>query len=104
MDRAFWASPVTDASAYSLSVPSIDRPLNDEERSVLDVLMQQGRGARDRGVIAIATALQRETAETGQVLRRLETDGLVASEVDATLEETIWFATDEASEALDPPG
>lgn len=65
----------------------IGRELNSEERSVLNVLTQDGRSSHDR----IATSLERDVLDVSAVLERLEHDGLVQRESGPTGEEG-WAA------------
>lgn len=74
----------------------IGRELNSEERSVLTVLLQEGRGAGDRTASGVATSLERDPVDVAGVLTRLERDGLAASEP-APEGGDCWRATDGAS-------
>jgi hypothetical protein len=70
----------------------IGRELDAEERSVLTVLAQEGRGSHDRTATGVALALERDIVDVAGVLRRLEWDGLTSSEVDGQGEES-WSAS-----------
>jgi hypothetical protein len=70
----------------------IGRELNSEERSVLIVLSQEGRGPRDRTAPGVAIALERDVVDVAGVLRRLRRDGLTAADTDGQGEE-VWRAT-----------
>jgi hypothetical protein len=77
----------------------IGRELNPEEKSVLTVLLQEGRGTHDCTAAGVATALERDPVDVAGVLTRLERDGLTSSTVDADGDEC-WSATGVAPEAL----
>jgi hypothetical protein len=77
----------------------IGRELNSEEKSVLTVLLQDGRGNHDRTAQGVATSLERDPVDVAGVLTRLERDGLTSSEVGADGDEC-WSATGDAPEAL----
>lgn len=61
-----------------------------EERSVLIVLMQEGRATEDSAARDVATALHRESVDVGPVLARLERDGLASRQGDGA---ACWIAT-----------
>jgi DNA-binding MarR family transcriptional regulator len=77
----------------------IGRKLNSEEKSVLTVLLQEGRGNHDRTAASIAVSLERDPVDVAGVLTRLEADGLTTSTADAEGED-YWSATGDAAEAL----
>jgi hypothetical protein len=78
----------------------IGRELNPEERSVLIVLLQEGRGAQDRTASGVAMALERDPVDVAGVLTRLERDGLTQSAPAAASSGTMWSATGAASQVL----
>jgi DNA-binding MarR family transcriptional regulator len=77
----------------------IGRELNPEERSVLTVLLQEGRGAGDCTASGVATSLERDPVDVAGVLTRLERDGLTAKEP-APVGGDCWRATEGASQVL----
>jgi hypothetical protein len=77
----------------------IGRELNSEERAVLTVLLQEGRGAGDRTASGVAMSLERDPVDVAGVLSRLERDGLTASE-SAPEGGDCWRATDGAGAVL----
>jgi hypothetical protein len=77
----------------------IGRELNSEEKSVLTVLLQEGRGNHDRTAAGVATSLERDPVDVAGVLTRLERDGLTSSETNGDGDEC-WSATGDAAEAI----
>ncbi len=73
----------------------IGRELNSEERSVLTILRQEGRGAHDRTASGVALSLERDTVDVAGVLVRLERDGLIARQAGVP-GEPCWSAVDAA--------
>jgi hypothetical protein len=77
----------------------IGRELNSEERAVLTVLLQEGRGAGDRTASGVATSLERDPVDVAGVLTRLERDGLTSRET-APEGGDCWRANEGASEVV----
>ncbi|HTR76247.1 MAG TPA: hypothetical protein VMH33_13415 [Solirubrobacterales bacterium] len=67
--------------------------LSAEEASILAVLAQSGRGDDDRTAIAVATSLERETADVSTALRKLGAEGVVAGELYTARGDKIWSIT-----------
>jgi hypothetical protein len=78
-------------------------PLEDDERAVLDVLMQHDRRVADRTVEKIADAVGMTYTPTYAALRKLETrrPQLAHPDRDATLEFTFWRTTHDAADAVE---
>lgn len=70
----------------------VSRKLNDEDRAVLIVLMQEGRPFHDRGQGVGRRRLERKGIDVDAVLARLERYGLVSREADPSGAER-WHAT-----------
>jgi hypothetical protein len=87
------AEPPTGA-ASSATVDPTTGELSAEEASILAVLAQHGRSDDDRTVIAIATSLERETADITNVLRKLSAEGVVAGDLYTATGDKIWAVTD----------
>ena len=87
------AEPPVEA-ASSASVDPATGELSAEEASILAVLAQHGRSDDDRTVIAIATSLERETADVTNVLRKLSAEGVVAGDLYTATGDRIWAVTD----------
>jgi hypothetical protein len=68
--------------------------LSAEEASILAVLAQHGRTDDDRTVIAVATSLERESADVANVLRKLGAEGVVAGELYTATGDKIWAVTE----------
>jgi len=81
---------------------SADPSLTDDERRVLEVLMQPNRGVRDRTVERVAEAVGMTWQPTWEALRSLETrqPQLAHPDVDAKLKITFWRTTYAASEVM----
>jgi hypothetical protein len=86
-------APPTDA-ASSATVDPATGELSAEEASILAVLAQHGRSDDDRTVIAVATSLERESADVANVLRKLSAEGVVAGELYTAVGDKIWSVTD----------
>lgn len=78
----------------------IGRNLNSEERAILTVLMQEGRGAGDRTASGVAMSLERGQVDVAGALSRLERDGLVTNESVGGSGEPCWRATSAVAAAL----
>jgi hypothetical protein len=84
-----------DAPAVSSStLDPATGELSAEEASILAVLAQSGRIDDDRTAIAVATSLERETADVAAVLRKLGTEGVVSGELYTAAGEKIWAVTE----------
>jgi hypothetical protein len=68
--------------------------LSAEEASILAVLAQSGRTDEDRTAIAIATSLERETADVTSVLRKLGSEGVVDGDLYTAAGDKIWAVTE----------
>jgi hypothetical protein len=68
--------------------------LSTEEASILAVLAQSGRSDDDRTAIAVATSLERDTADVGTVLRKLGSEGVVSGELYTASGDKIWAVTE----------
>jgi hypothetical protein len=68
--------------------------LSAEEASILAVLAQHGRADDDRTVIAVATSLERESADVSNVLRKLSAEGVVSGELYTATGDKIWAVTE----------
>jgi len=64
------------------------------EASILAVLAQSGRTDDDRTAIAVATSLERKTADVTDVLRKLGAEGVVSGELQTSSGEEIWAVTE----------
>jgi hypothetical protein len=80
-------------ASTTLSEPTTGE-LNAEEASILAVLAQHGRSDEDRTVIAVATSLERESADVANVLRKLSAEGVVAGELYTATGDKIWAVTE----------
>lgn len=85
------ASP--EVASSSISDPATGE-LSAEEASILAVLAQHGRSDDDRTVIAVATSLERESADVSNVLRKLSAEGVVAGELYTATGDKIWAVTE----------
>jgi hypothetical protein len=87
-----------DAPASDEEEPTPVEPatgeLSAEEASILAVLAQHGRSDDDRTAIAVATSLERETADVAGVLRKLGAEGVVAGELYTAAGDKIWTVTE----------
>jgi DNA-binding MarR family transcriptional regulator len=70
--------------------PLIERQLTAEERSVLIVLMQEGRASEDSTARGVATVFDRDSVDVPAVLQRLEREGLASRQGDGA---ACWIAT-----------
>jgi hypothetical protein len=79
-----------------------DPPLEDDERRVLEALMQPNRRVRDRTIETISEAVGMPWTPTHRALRKLETrrPQLAHPDVDATLNITLWRTTYDAADAM----
>ena len=77
----------------------IGRNLNSEERAILTVLMQEGRGAGDCTAPGVAMSLERDPVDVAGAISRLERDGLVTNESIDESGEPCWRATSAAVRA-----
>ena len=87
------SQPSAEAASSSISDPATGE-LSAEEASILAVLAQDGRGDDDRTVIAVATSLERESADVADVLRKLSAEGVVAGELYTAAGDKIWAVTE----------
>jgi hypothetical protein len=85
--------PSPEVASSSLSDPATGE-LSAEEASILAVLAQHGRSDDDRTVIAVATSLERESADVSTVLRKLNAEGVVAGELYTATGDKIWSVTE----------
>lgn len=85
--------PEPEKKATTLSEPTTGE-LNAEEASILAVLAQHGRSDEDRTVIAVATSLERESADVADVLRKLSAEGVVSGELYTATGDKIWAVTE----------
>jgi len=86
------STPAASASA-SISDPATGE-LSAEEASILAVLAQHGRSDDDRTASAVATSLERDSAEVAGVLRKLGAEGVVAGELHTAAGDQIWAVTE----------
>jgi hypothetical protein len=86
-------APPTEA-ASSATVDPATGELSAEEASILAVLAQHGRTDDDRTVIAVATSLERESADVSNVLRKLNAEGVVEGELYTATGDKIWAVTE----------
>jgi hypothetical protein len=86
-------APADEAAATTLSEPATGE-LSAEEASILAVLAQAGRADEDRTVIAVATSLERESADVADVLRKLSAEGVVAGDLYTATGDKIWTVTE----------
>jgi hypothetical protein len=86
-------APPTEA-ASSATVDPATGELSAEEASILAVLAQHGRSDDDRTVIAVATSLERESADVSNVLRKLNAEGVVVGELYTATGDKIWAVTE----------
>jgi hypothetical protein len=87
------AEPPVEAASTSISDPATGE-LSAEEASILSVLAQHGRTDDDRTVIAVATSLERESADVANVLRKLSAEGVVSGELYTAIGDKIWAVTE----------
>jgi hypothetical protein len=85
--------PSPEVASSSISDPATGE-LSAEEASILAVLAQHGRSDDDRTVIAVATSLERESADVSNVLRKLSAEGVVAGELYTATGDKIWAVTE----------
>ena len=77
----------------SISDPATGE-LSAEEASILAILAQSGRIDDDRTSLAVATSLERDTAEVTTVLRKLGAEGVVSGELYTAAGDKIWAVTE----------
>jgi hypothetical protein len=80
-------------ASTTLSEPTTGE-LSAAEASILAVLAQHGRADDDRTVIAVATSLERESADVANVLRKLSAEGVVSGELYTATGDKIWAVTE----------
>jgi hypothetical protein len=85
--------PEPEGASTTLSEPTTGE-LSAEEASILAVLAQSGRADDDRTVIAVATSLERDSADVADVLRKLSAEGVVAGELYTATGDKIWAVTE----------
>jgi len=88
------AQPEPEEAKPSSTAEPATGELSAEEASILAVLAQSGRSDDDRTAIAVATALERETGDVTDVLRKLGAEGVVSGELRASSGEEIWAVTE----------
>jgi hypothetical protein len=81
------------AASSSIAEPTTGE-LSAEEASILSVLAQSGRKDDDRTAIAVATSLERETADVTATLRKLGSEGVVSGEQETPDGDKIWAVTE----------
>lgn len=84
-EPAAGATPVVEPATGELSA---------EEASILGVLAQHGRADDDRTAIAVATSLERDTADVTTVLRKLGAEGVVSGDLYTAAGDKIWAVTE----------
>lgn len=82
-----------EEASTTLSEPTTGE-LSAEEASILSVLAQHGRSDDDRTVIAVATSLERESADVANVLRKLSAEGVVSGDLYTATGDKIWAVTE----------
>jgi hypothetical protein len=86
------------AEAATEEPPPTTEPATGElsagEASILAVLAQSGRADDDRTALAVATSLERETADVTTVLRKLGAEGVVSGELFTAAGDKIWAVTE----------
>jgi hypothetical protein len=85
--------PSVETASSSIADPATGE-LSAEEASILAVLAQHGRSDDDRTVIAVATSLERESADVSNVLRKLSVEGVVEGELYTATGDKIWAVTE----------
>jgi hypothetical protein len=85
--------PSPEVASSSIADPATGE-LSAEEASILAVLAQHGRTDDDRTVIAVATSLERESADVSNVLRKLNAEGVVEGELYTATGDKIWAVTE----------
>jgi hypothetical protein len=85
--------PAPVEPSTSLSEPTTGE-LSAEEASILSVLAQAGRSDDDRTVIAVATSLERQSADVANVLRKLHAEGVVSGDLYTATGDKIWAVTE----------
>ncbi len=87
------AEPTPAGSSAPLVEPATGE-LSAEEASILSVLAQSGRTDDDRTAIAVATSLERDTADVTAVLRKLGAEGVVSGDLYTAAGDKIWAVTE----------
>jgi hypothetical protein len=82
-----------EEASTTLSEPTTGE-LSAAEASILSVLAQHGRSDDDRTVIAVATSLERESADVANVLRKLHAEGVVSGDLYTATGDKIWAVTE----------
>jgi hypothetical protein len=85
--------PSPEVASSSISDPATGE-LSAGEASILAVLAQHGRSDDDRTVIAVATSLERESADVSNVLRKLSAEGVVEGDLYTATGDKIWAVTE----------
>jgi hypothetical protein len=93
-DAAPAPSAADDVPASETPAEPTTGELSAEEASILAVLAQSGRADEDRTAIAVATSLERETADVAGVLRKLGAEGVVSGELYTAAGDKIWAVTE----------
>jgi hypothetical protein len=86
-------SAPASAASSAISDPTTGE-LNAEEASILSVLAQSGRKDDDRTAIAVATSLERDTADVSATLDKLDSEGVVSGEQETPDGDKIWAVTE----------
>jgi hypothetical protein len=86
--------PEVAAAAPAPTAEPTTGELSAEEASILAVLAQDGRSDEDRTVIAVATSLERRSADVAGVLRKLSAEGVVSGELYTATGDKIWSVTE----------
>ncbi|HEY2478556.1 MAG TPA: hypothetical protein VGI17_07485 [Solirubrobacterales bacterium] len=93
-------APKADDGGTAEPAPAASAPepatgeLSTEEASILAVLAQSGRADDDRTAIAVATSLERDTADVTTVLRKLGSEGVVSGDLYTASGDKIWAVTE----------
>jgi hypothetical protein len=81
------------AASSSIAEPTTGE-LSAEEASILSVLAQSGRKDDDRTAIAVATSLERDTADVSATLSKLDSEGVVSGDQETAEGDKIWAVTE----------
>jgi hypothetical protein len=87
------ANSAPSAASSAISDPTTGE-LNAAEASILSVLAQSGRKDDDRTALAVATSLERDTADVSATLDKLGSEGVVSGEQETPDGEKIWAVTE----------
>lgn len=82
-----------EAASSTIADPATGE-LSAAEASILAVLAQHGRSDDDRTTVAVATSLERKSAEVADVLRKLSAEGVVAGDLYTAAGDKIWTVTE----------